>query len=192
MKEHPEIDNPFALAWSMKNKGAESHVAEEDEYDAAEHPVGEEVDVPPEAAKTNAKKKMGDVWTNSVPMKHSKKAKKSMKTGAGGSGKQDALENELSKNTLQKLPRNPELQARASRLSYNASMASALARMSDRNEHDNDDEKKLHEKASKAHMLAAKAHDSAGNSGAAQHHRLKAAEHDAYVGEDEGGNEEVM
>jgi hypothetical protein len=25
MKKHPEIDNPYALAWSMKNKGAKSH-----------------------------------------------------------------------------------------------------------------------------------------------------------------------
>ena len=25
MKNHPEISNPFALAWSMKNKGYESH-----------------------------------------------------------------------------------------------------------------------------------------------------------------------
>jgi hypothetical protein len=27
MKDHKEIDNPFALAWYMKNKGAEPHHA---------------------------------------------------------------------------------------------------------------------------------------------------------------------
>jgi hypothetical protein len=25
MKKHPEIDNPYALAWWMKRKGAKSH-----------------------------------------------------------------------------------------------------------------------------------------------------------------------
>src|SRR5271165_7034705 len=29
MKKHPEIDNPWALAWSMKNKGYKSHKKEE-------------------------------------------------------------------------------------------------------------------------------------------------------------------
>lgn len=29
MKKHPEIDNPWALAWSMKKKGAKPHYPEE-------------------------------------------------------------------------------------------------------------------------------------------------------------------
>jgi hypothetical protein len=28
MKKHKDIDNPWALAWSMKNKGYESHIEE--------------------------------------------------------------------------------------------------------------------------------------------------------------------
>ena len=28
MKKHPEIDNPYALAWWMKRKGAKSHKGE--------------------------------------------------------------------------------------------------------------------------------------------------------------------
>lgn len=28
MKKHKDIDNPYALAWSMKNKGYESHIEE--------------------------------------------------------------------------------------------------------------------------------------------------------------------
>jgi len=36
MKKHPEISNPFALAWSMKNKGYTSHIkAEETELEEA-------------------------------------------------------------------------------------------------------------------------------------------------------------
>jgi hypothetical protein len=31
MKKHPEIDNPWALAWSMKNKGYKSHKSVEEE-----------------------------------------------------------------------------------------------------------------------------------------------------------------
>ena len=32
MKKHDNIDNPFALAWSMKNKGYKSHKKESNEY----------------------------------------------------------------------------------------------------------------------------------------------------------------
>lgn len=32
MKKHDEIDNPWALAWYMKNKGAEPHHANEDKF----------------------------------------------------------------------------------------------------------------------------------------------------------------
>lgn len=31
MKKHPEIDNPWALAWHMKNKGFEPHNASDPE-----------------------------------------------------------------------------------------------------------------------------------------------------------------
>lgn len=33
MKKHKEIENPWALAWSMKNKGQKSHVKEAIDYD---------------------------------------------------------------------------------------------------------------------------------------------------------------
>jgi len=36
MKKHKEIDNPWALAWYMKNKGAEPHHAS-DKYVLAAH-----------------------------------------------------------------------------------------------------------------------------------------------------------
>jgi hypothetical protein len=37
MKKHDEIDNPWALAWYMKNKGAEPHHANEDKFVLAAH-----------------------------------------------------------------------------------------------------------------------------------------------------------
>ena len=43
MKKHDEIDNPFALAWSMKNKGYKSHKKENAVGEAT--PTGNEADV---------------------------------------------------------------------------------------------------------------------------------------------------
>jgi hypothetical protein len=43
MKKHDEIDNPFALAWSMKNKGYKSHKKESTVGEAT--PTGNEIDV---------------------------------------------------------------------------------------------------------------------------------------------------
>jgi hypothetical protein len=37
MKKHKNIDNPFALAWSMKNKGAKSHIKPEKKNEEVEH-----------------------------------------------------------------------------------------------------------------------------------------------------------
>lgn len=37
MKEHPEIDNPWALAWWMKGEGMEPHYASEPKVFLAAH-----------------------------------------------------------------------------------------------------------------------------------------------------------
>ena len=37
MKKHKNIDNPFALAWSMKNKGAKSHIKPEKKNEEVDH-----------------------------------------------------------------------------------------------------------------------------------------------------------
>lgn len=48
LQKHPEIDNPWALSWSMKKKGAKSHYKEQ---------PGKESQNPKKAVKKKEKKK---------------------------------------------------------------------------------------------------------------------------------------
>lgn len=53
MKKHKDIDNPFALAWSMKNKGYKSHKKEDGSMKKEEVEIEELEEQKPAVVKTN-------------------------------------------------------------------------------------------------------------------------------------------
>lgn len=59
MKKHKDIDNPWALAWSMKNKGYKSHKKDEE--------VEEKMDMPFAGAKVGQKAGKEGQWRNDGP-----------------------------------------------------------------------------------------------------------------------------